>query len=327
VRTLVGDIGGTSTRLAVVALSDGRAHVLEHARFPSREHGSLEEVIQAWPDGRKAEPRAAAFGVAGPVRGGEAQTTNLPWTVTVDRLEELLGVPTALLNDVEAAAWGIPAVDSSRLAVLQEGERDPHGNQVLIAPGTGLGEAGIVCHRGQRYPFASEGGHADLAPGDEVEAGLLAELAGQWGHVSWERVLSGPGLVAIHRHLERRPGADGRLVRQGHDHDQAPRITANARAGSCAVCVASVQRFARLLGAEAANLALKVLASGGVFIGGGIAPDIIDLLRSSPLLEGFLAKGRMRPLLARMPLEVICDEQVVLLGCARCAGQLVGDDA
>ncbi len=252
---------------------------------------------------------------------GRARTTNLPWRVEAGSLGRALGVrQTILLNDLEATGYGIGELAPEDLETIAEGDPEAGGNAALIAPGTGLGEAGLYWDGGRHRPFATEGGHADFAAADEVELALRQHLAGD-GHVSWERVLSGPGLLAIHEFLRAYRGSPvpDWLEREMASGDPAAAISRAAEARSCTVCAEAMDRFVRFFGAEAGNLALKVMATGGVFLGGGIPPRIAGRLMESDFLEAFQAKGRMRELMERMPVRLIRNDRAALLGAARCA--------
>lgn len=321
---LAGDIGGTHTRLALVAVDDGGAEIDRLEVYPSREHDSLEEIVAEFTGRSGPTVETACFGVAGPVRNGVVRTTNLPWTLRAGQLSDSLGVPTAVINDLEAIAWSVPLLGRGRLDLLHEGDEDEKGNGAVLAPGTGLGQAGLYRDGSRLRPFATEGGHADFAPSDEAERELQAELVERHGHASWERVLSGPGLVTMHRFLSLRPGSEAPTcgVQAGDGGDDAPvEITRNAATGGCPVCAETVRRFARLLGAQAGNLALTLMATAGVWIAGGIAPDIVEELRGGGFGDGFLTKGRMRHVVERIPVWVVLDEHAGLRGAARCAAQ------
>lgn len=320
---LAGDIGGTHTRLALAEEEGGKIRIRRLEVYASQDHDALGEAVDTFLEGGGATFDAACFGVAGPVRSGRAHTTNLPWLVDADELSGVLDVPVSVINDLEAGAWSVPVLEDDQIVVLKEGDADPRGHGAVIAPGTGLGEAGLFWDGTELRPFASEGGHTEFAPTNEVERGLQVQLASQFGHVSWERVVSGPGLVALHQYLRtRHPGQElpGCPLEPPAAADAGPPdISEAARNGACPVCVESMERFCRLLGAQAGNLALTLLATRGVWIGGGIAPDILDFLEKGGFREGFTAKGRMKSLLDGIPVRVILEEHAPLLGAARCA--------
>jgi glucokinase len=324
VRVLAGDIGGTNARLAVFSATGRELQREAEQIFLSEEFDSLEEIVRRFAGGAGADCDRGCFGIAGPVRGRRVKTTNLPWTVEADALADALRVPADgvfLINDLEANAWGIPTLEPDDLVVLRPGAEGARGNRALIAAGTGLGEAGLYWDGRRHRPFATEGGHADFAPRDEVEMALHRHLAARHAHVSWERVVSGPGLVDLYRFLvayrkEETPGWLEALMTEG---DAAAAIARAGLEGRSERCTEALDRFASLYGAEAGNLALKTMARGGAYVGGGIAPKILPKLREGPFVEAFLAKGRMRSLLEDMPLAVITNDSAALRGAARFA--------
>ncbi len=311
-RILAGDIGGTSTRLAVYLWSGERLRRLVGETFPSRSFSGLHDVVDVFLMRTGERCERACFALAGPVTGTRVATTNLPWTVDARELESAFGFErTFLVNDLEAVGWGIGGLAADGIRELAAGSGGARGNGAVIAAGTGLGEAGLYwdgsCHR----PFACEGGHATFAPGCDEEWQLQRFLAREHDHVSWERVVSGPGLVAIYRFLRER-AAGSAPVRE----DPAA-IAEAGLAKSCPVAERALRLFARLYGAETGNLALKVLATGGVWVAGGIAPKIIDALADGEFIEGFTAKGRMRSLLEGIPVRVIMSSDAAPEGAAR----------
>lgn len=259
----------------------------------------------------------AAFGIAGPVQGRVVQTTNLPWRIDADALQRQFGFShCALLNDLEATACGIPALAPADLLMLQAGAADAVGNAAVIAAGTGLGEAGLYWDGRRHLPFSTEGGHASFAPSNTLEFSLLRHLQQQFTHVSWERVVSGMGLLDLHDFLcqysrreppqwlldDMRDGGAAAAISNAADRDET--------------CAETMHYFLRLYGAEAGNLALKVMSRGGLYVGGGIAPKILPQLKNGVFLEAFLNKGRMRPLLEAMPVRVILNDRAALFGSA-----------
>jgi glucokinase len=320
---LAGDIGGTHARLAFFDATNGRLKLISEEAFPSREYRGLEEIVSNFV-GRGAEGvDAACFGIAGPVRNGRAQVSNLPWVVDSSRLAEELRIrSTFLINDLEASAWGIGTLDTADLAQLNIGAAQPVGNQAVIAAGTGLGEAGMFWDGRQHQIFACEGGHADFGPRNELEVELLRYLLAKFGRVSYERVLSGPGLVNIYQFLrDTGRGEESELLAQQLTAaaDPAATISAFALGGKSALCELALDMFVSIYGAEAGNLALKIFTTGGMFISGGIAPKILPKLKSRNFMEAFSDKGRMRPLMEAMPVHVIVNENAGLMGAARCA--------
>ena len=317
---LAGDVGGTKTRLALFD-AEGGGRLRGHAgrTYPSREHGALEEIVARFRRDVPAPIERAAFGVAGPVKGGVSVTTNLPWVIEAKSLATLLQIPACgLLNDLEANAWGLGELGEEDTVTLQAGTAGVVGNSAIIAAGTGLGEAGLFWNGRRHIPFATEGGHADFAPRSTIEDELLRHLRARYGRVSWERVVSGPGLVEIHDFLAgREPGPGPGTVEAGFGEDRAAAVSRAALEGKSTVASKALDLFVSMYGAEAGNLALKTLAGAGLYVGGGIAPRIIERIRSGGFMEAFLDKGRMRPLLEAMPVRVVLNDRTALLGAAR----------
>lgn len=318
---LAGDVGGTKTNLAVFSPESGPRAPLAEATFPSPDYPSLEAVAREFlrQVGLKAE--RAVFGVAGPVVAGRATITNLPWVIDETLLAEALGLSSArLLNDLEAIAHAVLLLEASDLHTLNEGEPVARGAITIIAPGTGLGEAYLTWDGSRYRPHASEGGHADFAPSRPLEIGLLRSLQDRFGHVSWERVCSGQGIANIYAFL-RDSGYEepAWLAEQlATVSDPTPIIvnTALESDETCEICTTTLEVFVSILGAETGNLALKVLATGGVYLGGGIPPRILPALERGGFLDSFRQKGRLSDLMARMPVHVILNPKVALLGAA-----------
>jgi len=317
---LVGDIGGTKTVLAVAETNGAAIRLIGEKRYPSRDFRSLEEVVTRFRAETGLACEKAAFAVAGPVRDDRSETTNLSWDLDARRLEQALGLSEVrLLNDLEAVAWGIAALGPDDFEVLHPGEENAVGNACVVAAGTGLGEAGMhwdgVLHR----PFATEGGHADFSPRDDLELALLRGLQERFGHVSWERLVSGMGISNIYRFLLQRHGAAiSKSLQEAIDAGDAAAAIAGAAAdGSCPVCAETMQLFMDLYGREAGNAALKHMALGGVYLGGGIAPKNLNLLHRGPFLNAFFDKGRMETLMRRMPVKVVLEQRAPLFGAAR----------
>jgi glucokinase len=339
---LAGDVGGTKTRLALFETDRaGRLRARDERTYPSRESQGLGLIVARYQREVPAAIERAGFGVAGPVRDGVCVTTNLPWVVEAKALAALLRLPAAgLLNDLEATAWGLGELREEDTLTLQAGASGPvrAGNSAIIAAGTGLGEAGLFWNGRRHVPFATEGGHADFAPRSTIEDELLIHLRARFGRVSWERVVSGPGLVEIHDFLAGRPEtprpgaaekpsgagapntagpAHAEAVEANFGEDRAAAISHAALSGTSEVALRALDLFVSMYGAEAGNLALKTLSSAGMFIGGGIAPRIVDRLKTGTFLEAFLDKGRMRPLLESMPVRVVLNDRTALFGAAR----------
>jgi glucokinase len=325
---LAGDIGGTNTRLARAAPdAAGRLRLQDAASYASREHAGLEDIVRRFRREHPGPIAAASFGIAGPVRGGVVRTTNLPWVVESSRVAALLGLPAVgLLNDLEANAWGLEALGPEDLLILAPGSPGASGNSAIIAAGTGLGEAGLYWDGRRHHPFATEGGHADFAPRDETEDGLLRWLRARFGRVSWERVVSGPGLVSIYTYLREqgRHPEDAGLAEAMRTGDPAAAISLAATGGRSPLASAALDLFVSAYGAEAGNLALVTMATAGIYVGGGIAPRIAAHLTDGRFMTRFTDKGRMRPLLESIPVRVVLNDRTALLGAARHAAEGAG---
>jgi len=319
---LAGDIGGTNTRLALFDFAGGQFKLVSGSVFPSRQYSGLDEIVAKFVDSTKVQPRSACFGIAGPVQNGRVEATNLPWIIESRRLAEGLHIRSALLiNDVEASAWGIATLTPQELVCLNPGKNNAIGNQAVIAAGTGLGEAGLYWDGNQHHVFAGEGGHCDFAPHDDLEVDLLRHQQRLFGHVSFERILSGPGLVSIFNFLREtgRGTPSPAVLEEMAATDPAAVISQAGMDGSCKVSAQALDMFVSIYGRETANLALKMKATGGVFLAGGIAPKLLTKLTGPLFLNSYLDKGRMRPLLEATPVNVITNDKLALVGAARCA--------
>jgi glucokinase len=321
---LAGDIGGTKTRLALYEETSAGLHLVESALYDSKSARSLEEIVGRFLQmAGRPKPGAACFGVAGAVVGGQVRTTNLPWHLSESGLVSALAIPRVqLLNDLEAAAYGVLAItEPTALLTLQQGSPPRERRALaLVAAGTGLGVA-IMSWNGERYQVApSEGGHMDFAPQDPLEDALLVSLRAEFGHVSYERLLSGPGLVNIYRFLReyRETAEPAWLTDRIGDGDPAPVVSAAALAHEDAVCNEALTRFVSIYGAAAGNVALTALAVGGVFLGGGIAPKILPRIQNGPFLDMFAAKGRFESAMRKIPVHAVLAPDVALLGAAAC---------
>jgi glucokinase len=312
---LAGDIGGTHTRLAIFE----KERNLVETKFFSQKYPGLENIISAFLEKEKVEVSKACFGVAGAVRDGKCKATNLPWIIDARLLAQKLHIPSVfLLNDLEANAYGIQALQKDQLFLVQKGNPDQRGNQALISAGTGLGEAGLVWDGQIHHPFACEGGHVDFAPRNEMEIELLIFLKKKFEHVSYERVISGAGLVSLYRFLieTKREALAFDIEQEMKLKDPSFVISDWGLKGKDPACVRALDWFLSLYGAEAGNLALKFLALGGLYIGGGIAPIMKEKFKSGPFLSSFLDKGRFRPLLESIPIWLILNDDTALLGAA-----------
>jgi glucokinase len=316
---LAGDIGGTHTRLA---LFDGDPHEpLALAIYPSRRHAGLEEIVAAFLAEQPAEVDCACFDVAGPVRNGRVKTTNLPWIVDARQVADNIGLPSVeLVNDLAATAYGIAELTTADLETLNSGDPSVGGNLAVIAAGTGLGEAGLIWDGKRYHALATEGSHSDFGPRSPLQVDLLTDLARD-SHVSYEDVCSGIGLLTLYRFLRERshmrePAWLAGAIRGG---DAAAAISSAGLTGADPVSAQALDLMVSIYGAEAGNLALRLLATGGIYIGGGIAPHILPKLRERSFLDSLTAKGRFRTTLEQIPVHVILNDRAGLLGAARIA--------
>jgi glucokinase len=316
-RVLAGDIGGTKTRLAVFDVRGTRLETVTERNYPSGSYSGLEKIVQDFLGGTRADCRQACFGIAGPVQRGRAQATNLPWVVEEQTLAKMFGFErVALINDLEANAWGIGALRPSDFCTLNAGSPDAEGNACIISAGTGLGEAGLYWDGQRHWPFACEGGHTDFSPSSDLEIALLKYLRQRFGRASWERVLSGMGLANVHDFLRthRDVPAPSWLREEMSAGDPAAAISRAARDDRDDLCAEALDLSIHLYGVEAGNHALKLMATGGVYLGGGIAPKNLERLKGPLFMQGFLAKGRMQPLLEAMPVKIIINDRTALFG-------------
>ncbi|MGI9590318.1 MAG: glucokinase [Myxococcota bacterium] len=324
---LAGDIGGTKTAVALYERADGELREVAGEVFPSRDHGSLDAIIERFLAGHPDRTvDAACFGVAGAVIDGRAATTNLPWSEVSEAAlsRAVAGAPAKLLNDLQAAALGMQVLpESARVALNPQGEARP-GNIAVIAAGTGLGEAFLAWDGQRHHALPTEGGHTSFAPRNEEEIELLRFLQRLHGRVSQERVVSGMGLADLYRFVRERSGEPepAALRERFASGDPGRVVTEAALAGEDAVCERTMALFCSLYGAEAGDLVLKTLAVGGVFVGGGIAPRILPLLQAGGFLASFVDKGRFAELLSRVPVWVVTEPRAPLLGAAHRAAEL-----
>ncbi|MBE2180021.1 MAG: glucokinase [Chthoniobacterales bacterium] len=324
---LAADVGGTKTWLATFradGIDSAAPLTMQRAsKYSSRAAASLEQLIKEFLEDELSPVDFACFGLPGPVAGTRAKLVNLPWEIDAASLSAAFGFRGCfLINDLVANAYGIGELRPADFALLHRGSPGASGNMAVISPGTGLGEAGIFWDGRKHVPFACEGGHCDFAPRTELELALHQHLLHPYGHISFERVLSGSmGIPNIYNFLRdtgrvAETPAVAELLKAG---DPGAVISAAAADASCPLCVQTMEIFTTILGAEAGNLALKIMATGGVFIGGGIAAKILPLLQRPPLLEAFFAKGRFSDFMQRIPLRVILNDRAALLGAARYA--------
>ena len=319
---LAGDIGGTKSNLAIFSSGDELRTPVREATFTSAQYPSLELLVRDFLAQGDNEIQRACFGVAGPVIAGKAKITNLPWAMDETTLQQELNIPTVrLLNDLVATASGVPLLQPADLHTLNEGQSVEHGTLAVIAPGTGLGEAFLTWDGTHYRTFPSEGGHVDFGPTTPLEIELLRYMLTQFDHVSYELVCSGMGLPHIYEYFRDRALIDEpeELAQQiACLEDPTPLIVRCALDSKIpsARCVATLETFTSILGAAAGNLMLKVLATGGVYLGGGIPPRILPFLDSERFTRAFRHKGRFSDMLATIPLHVITNPRLALLGAA-----------
>ena len=323
---LAGDLGGTKTLLALCETTPLGHQVLVEKRFASDAYDDLAVMVEQFLAPLTTVPEVAAFGVAGPVLANRAKLTNLGWVIDGPRLADRFGWrEVALMNDLVAVAHAIPALAAEQLFTINAVPPDPHGSIAVLAPGTGLGEA-YLCWDGSRYrPYPSEGGHVDFAPTSDEEDGLLRFLRTRLPHVSYEQVCSGMGIANIFLYLTEEVGMApvvavvGELAQVA---DATPVIVKHALADDCPVCAKTLTIFLAILAAEAGNLAVKFLATGGVYLGGGIPPRILDLIDPATFMQKFTGKGRMADLRSKVPVHIILDGNSALLGAAQAGARL-----
>jgi glucokinase len=318
---LGGDIGGTKTILALFSPEQGPTAPVVEKTYPSARYDSLEAIVAEFLSEVDVSISAACFGVAGPVVQGRARTTNLPWTIDAEQLRTVLHLDAVqLLNDLEAVAHGVLVLEPSDLHTLNEGQAAPGGAVAVIAPGTGLGEAYMTWNGSTYDVHASEGGHSSFGPTNELEMGLLRYLQNKFGHVSYERVCSGIGLPNIYDYLNDSKHAEPspHVIEQLSNATDSVPVIVNAalrKEPPCQLCQSTLQCFVSILGAEAGNLALKVLATGGVYVGGGIPPRILGALEEdNRFMQSFRNKGRFATMLGQMPVHVVLNAKTALLG-------------
>ncbi len=329
---LAGDIGGTHTRFGLFAAEPEGPRPVFAQTLASKRFASLSAALGAFfrecPEARACG--RASLGIAGPVRNNRCQATNLPWLVDGADLAHTLGLDqVTLLNDIEATAWGLVDPDPAGLHTLTQvqAERrpeDPEGHRAILAAGTGLGEALLLWDGATYRPFPTEGGHATFGPTDELQTELWRYIHQRQGHVSWEKVASGPGLETIYRFLlfHRQQSEPSWLALEAERGDAAATISRHARDEPGSLCHEAMQMFFAILGAEAGNLALRTLATGGIYLAGGILPQLRDLLPQSPFLDAFVDKGAFRPMLEAIPVHLVLNSRIALAGAARHAASM-----
>jgi glucokinase len=324
---LAGDIGGTKVNLAFFAVKDRGLTCGISKTYSSQSYSGLGDIIKLFLAEYQLKVEYACFGIAGPVRQGKVQPTNLPWLIDANELARSLSLKQVwLVNDLEANAHGIGGLMPEDFLELSRGEEGAAGNLAIISAGTGLGEAGLLWYGNHHLVIPSEGGHADFAPRTELDIELLRHLRAKLGQVSWENVLSGPGTFHIYEFLRdtKRGEEPAWLTEEFKRVDPPIAISRAALEGTSPLCEQALDLFVTYYGAEAGNLALKFLATGGVYLGGGIAPKLSAKLKDGVFMKAFIGEGRMKKLLASMPVRVILNDKTALIGAARYAGMQSG---
>jgi glucokinase len=319
-----GDVGGTKTLLGVFEPAAHRPRLLTSCSYPTNRYRSFVEILVEFDRhiGRSAAVDAMAVGVAGPVIGGVSKLTNVAWDISALEISAHLGTPRVeLLNDLEAMANSVEALMPEEVAVLQEGAARADGNAAVIAAGTGLGQAYLHRVDGRLRPVPSEGGHADYAARTDREIELVRMLRDRFGRAEVEQVISGPGLLNLHRFTHR--GGECEMLEGVADEDAPARISQAGLSGRCQQCADALQMFVSAYGAEAGNLALRAVATAGLFVGGGIAPKILPALQTSTFMEAFQAKDPLRDLVEKVPVKVILNPDAGLIGAALRAQELM----
>jgi glucokinase len=319
---LAGDIGGTKSRLAAFETEGNRLSCVVEKIYPSKEHGGLLEIVADFVKTEGIPARSACFGVAGPVREGRSKISNLPWIIDSRELAAQLRLSkVGLINDLEAFAYGIDALESKDFVTISEGAQNAEGNMAVVSAGSGLGEAGLYWDGFRHHPFACEGGHTEFAPKNDVELELLKYLMNKYGHqhVSYERILSGPGVRNVYEFLrdtklEEEPGW---LKEQLESAKDVPALISElALSDKAPICTRTLSIFVSVFGSEAGNCALKFMATGGVFVA-GIAGKIVSRMKEGSFMDSFLDKGRMKGLLEGVPIKIVLNEDSGLYGAAR----------
>jgi glucokinase len=320
---LAGDIGGTKTVLAIFSLEAGLHAPVAEATFPSRRYASLESLVREFLKDKSGLPiDQVVFGVAGPVVQGRAEVTNLPWLLEEAALRKALGVSAVyLLNDLQSIASAVPYLHAEDVHTLHLGNPVPHTPIAIVAPGTGLGEAFLTWEGAHYRAHPSEGGHTSFAPANEEQMEMLRFLNGRFGHISYERVCSGigiPNIYTFYKETGRYPEPAWLGEALAASEDITPILVQNAltRPDECEICVKTVEMFVSVLGAEAGNLALTVLSTAGIYLGGGIPPRILPMLSDGRFMQAFFDKGRFSELLKNVPVHVILNPKVALMGAA-----------
>jgi glucokinase len=323
---LAGDLGGTKTNLALFSTEKGELDLIREQKYASRDYANFSEIIQHFiSESRDTPPQRICIGVAGPVVKGKVELTNLSRELSEDEIRQNTGIhAVALINDLEATAYGLATLTPEQLTTLHRGAADNNGNMAIIAPGTGLGMAGLYWDGEYHHPFPTEGGHTDFAPRTDLDILLLRYLQEKYDIVSWERLISGPGIYDIYQFLRDIKGMEEPVELRGamNAGDPSAEISKAAIAGRVPVCVKTMELFVRYLARESCNLVLKMKSTGGLFLGGGIPPKIAALLETGEFYHHYMQGDRMAELLARVPIHIVNNDKSALWGAAFYAGLL-----
>jgi glucokinase len=318
---LASDIGGTRTRLAAFEIESSKLKCVVEKTYPSQEHNGLGEVVAEFVKTEGIPVHSACFGVAGPVRGGRSKISNLPWTIDSRELAQQLRLESVgLINDLEAYAYGVDALESKDLVTLSEGSENAEGNRAVISARTGLGVAGLYWDGFRHQPFACEGGHVDFGPRTDLEIELFRYVLQRHGHVSSERILSGPGIKTIYDFLRdtRKAEEPAWLKEQmAETHDAPALISKTSQENKASICDQTLSIFVSIYGAKAGDYALNFMSTGGIFVCGIIAAKNLAKMKEPAFMESFLKKGRMRSLLEDMPVKIVLNDDCGLMGAAR----------
>ena len=318
---LAGEIGATRTRLGAFETEGSRLKCVVEKDYVSQQHDGLAGILADFIKTEGIPVHSACLGVAGPVRNGRSKISNLPWVIDAREVAKQLRLNSVgLLNDLEAYAYGIDGLDSKDFITLSEGAEDAEGNRAVISAKTGLGMAGMYWDGFRHHPFACEGGHGDFAPRNDLEMELLAYLKKKYGHISCERILSGPGIKNIYdflRDAHKAEEPEWLRTEMSTAPDPPALISKTALEGKAAICDQALSIFVSVFGAETGNCALTFMSTGGIFIGGSIAAKIVPKMKDAIFLESFWAKGRMETILKDMPVKIVANDDCIMIGAAR----------
>ena len=315
---LAADVGGTKTDLALFQIESGRLISIKNQRYPTTDHESFVASIREFHGDNLSTIDCACFGVAGVVDGDKVQGVNFPWEIDAKKLEKELNIKRILLlNDLQANAYGLSALEEKDFYILTEGKKNL-GNAAIISAGTGLGEAGMYWDGSHYHPYATEGGHCSFSPRDPLDIELWKFLNLEFDHISWERLVSGQGIYNIYRFLRHYRGEKEPdwLTKQLLKEDQPLTISTAAKDKTDPVCIETLQLFLKYLSIESSQLALKTKATGGIYIGGGIAPKILSLIDKKEFYRNFINVGRMENLLKSIPVKIVLNDKTPLMGAA-----------